>query len=172
MTAFSGAFAATITPAENTATKTTAKSVANFFIPAHPLPVCGLQREIAPRAPFGFLASAQIGEPLFDFFEVPAARPGREPLRPSPDPPLGAVVHMGLVTPAVVVPAMHLVDFFDAEVLEAIQPRRPPGGGRFDHRAGTTDAVPADIGGDFRVPPPQLQTEKAVAPIPRPSHGA
>src|SRR3972149_1055914 len=87
MTAFSGAFAATITPAENTATMTTAKSVANFFIPAHPLPVCGLQREIAPRAPFGFLASAQIGEPLFDFFEVPAARPGREPLRPPPAPP-------------------------------------------------------------------------------------
>src|SRR3972149_5662826 len=157
MTAFSGAFAATITPAENTATKTTAKSVANFFIPAHPLPVCGLQREIAPRAPFGFLASAQIGEPLFHFSKFPPPPPGRGPPPPSPAPPLGAVVHMGLVTPAVVVPAMHLVDFFDAEVLEDIQPRRPPGGGRFDPRAGTTDAVPAEIGGGFWFPPPQLQ---------------
>src|SRR3970282_790338 len=95
MTAFSGAFAATITPAENTATLPTAKSVGNFFLPAPPLPVCGLQREIAPRAPFGFLASAQIGEPLFDFFEVPAARPGARPLRPSPAAPLGAAAHTG-----------------------------------------------------------------------------
>src|SRR5512139_2417743 len=82
---FSGASAATITPAENTATMTTAKRVANFLIPSHP---------------------------LFDFLEGPAAPPRGGPLRLAPDPPLGTVGNLGLEAPPVVVHVPRFPDLF------------------------------------------------------------